>query len=68
MGNGSDWTLRELGILGDISIGMTVSIFDNGAHQNPTVHKTPFVGHLIYTAGALLRNDLEATPADWRSK
>ena len=67
MGNGSDWTLRELGILGDISIGMTVSIFDNGAHQNPTVHKTPFVGHLIYTAGALLRNDLEATPADWRS-
>jgi len=67
MGDGSDWTLNELGILGDISIGMTVSIYDNGAHQNPVVHHTPFTGHLVYTPGALLRNDQGYTPADWQA-
>lgn len=64
-GDGSDWTLEELGILGDISIGMTVKIFDNGAHQNPVIHELPFIGHLVYTAGALLRNDQGLIPADW---
>jgi len=65
-GDGSDWTLNELSILGDISIGMTVDIYDNGAHQKPLIHDTPFAGHLIYTPGALLRNDLGYAPADWR--
>jgi len=46
IGDGIDWTLNELGILGDISIGMTVTIYDNGAHQNPVIHETPFTGHL----------------------
>jgi len=67
LGNGSDWTERELGILGDISIGMSVTIYDNGAHQNPTLHSIPFEGHLVYTPGALLRNDQGFTPADWQS-
>lgn len=67
MGDGSDWTLDELGILGDISVGMTVTIYDNGAHQNPAVHETPFTGHLIYTPGALLRNDQGYAPADWQA-
>ena len=67
MGDGRDWTLTELGILGDVSIGMTVTIYDNGAHQNPVVHETPFTGHLIYTPGALLRNDQDYTPADWQA-
>lgn len=66
-GDGSDWTLQELGILGDISIGMTVTIYDNGAHQNPIIHETPFTGHLIYTPGALLRNDMGHVPADWEA-
>jgi len=65
LGEGSDWTLTELGLLGDISIGMTVTIYDNGAHQNPIIHDNPFVGHLVYTPGALLRNDQDHTPADW---
>ena len=37
-GDGSDWTLTELDLLGDISIGMSVTIYDNGAHQNPHIH------------------------------
>lgn len=49
LGDGTDWTLTELGLLGDISIAMSVTIFDNGAHQNPIVHKNPFEGHLVYT-------------------
>lgn len=67
MGDGRDWTLNELGLLGDISIGMSVMIYDNGAHQNPVVHETPFTGHLVYTPGALLRNDQGYTPADWQA-
>ena len=67
LGDGTDWTLTELGLLGDISIGMSVTIYDNGAHQNPHIHETPFMGHLVYTPGALLRNDHDYTPADWRA-
>lgn len=66
-GDGSDWTLTELDLLGDISIGMSVTIYDNGAHQNPHIHDTPFPGHLVYTPGALLRNDQGYTPADWQA-
>lgn len=66
LGDGTDWTLTELGLLGDVSIGMTVNIYDNGAHQNPIIHDTPFIGHLVYTPGALLRNDHDFPPADWR--
>lgn len=64
-GDGTDWTLEELSILGNLSIGMTVSIYNNGAHQNPVTYDDPFLGHLIYTPGALLRNDRGHKPADW---
>jgi len=64
-GDGSDWTLEELGILGDISTGMPVTIFDDGAHVKPDIHDQPFEGFLIYTPGALLRNGMGETPADW---
>lgn len=67
LGNGDDWTHEELSILGDISIAMTVKIFDNGAHQKPQIHSEAFEGHLIYTPGALLRNDQGYIPADWSS-
>ena len=66
-GDGTDWTSRELSLLGDISIAMQVSIFDNGAHQNPKVYDASFMGHLIYTPGALLRNDRGHMPADWEA-
>jgi hypothetical protein len=64
-GDGSDWNLTELGILGDISIAVPVTIFDNGLHSNPVPHAVPFAGTLIFTPGALLRNGTGQTPADW---
>jgi hypothetical protein len=64
-GNGKDWNLTELGILGDISVAVPVTIFDNGQHRGPLVHAKPFEGVLLYTPGALLRNDGGKEPADW---
>jgi hypothetical protein len=64
-GDGSDWNLTELGILGDMSIAEPVTIFDNGHHTAPVPHSEPFQGTLIFTPGALLRNDMGHTPADW---
>jgi hypothetical protein len=64
-GDGSDWNLTELSILGDISIAVDVKIFDNGAHSHPIIHKSPIDGTLVFTPGALLRCDFGFTPADW---
>jgi hypothetical protein len=64
-GDGSDWNLTELGILGDISIGVPVTVFDNGHHTAPVPHDEPFHGTLFFTPGALLRNDRGLEPADW---
>jgi hypothetical protein len=64
-GDGSDWNLTELGILGDISIAMEVEVFDNGLHSNPKVHVLPLQALLIYTPGALLRNGTRNEPVDW---
>ena len=55
-GDGTDWNLAELAILGDISIALPVKIYDNGKHFNPEVYASDFKGFLIYTPGALLRN------------
>lgn len=64
-GDGSDWNLTELGILGDISIAVPVTIFDNGHHTAPVPHAQPFTGTLVFTPGALLRNGRGQIPADW---
>jgi len=64
-GDGSDWNLTELGILGDISIAVPVTIFDNGHHTAPVPHAVPFKGSLVFIPGALLRNGRGQTPADW---
>ena len=64
-GDGTDWNQTELGLLGDISIAAPVTIFDDGAHQNPLRHDVPFRGNLLFTPGALLRNDQGGMPADW---
>jgi len=64
-GDGSDWTQLELSILGDISISVPVTVYDNGRHSFPKVHADPFPATLVYTPGALLRNDQGKTPADW---
>jgi hypothetical protein len=64
-GDGSDWSLTELGLLGDVSMAVPVTIFDDGNHKTPTPHAPPFSGMLIFTPGALLRNGRRHTPADW---
>lgn len=64
-GDGSDWSLTELGLLGDVSIAVPVTVFDDGNHRSPTPHVPPFSGMLIFTPGALLRNGSGNTPADW---
>jgi len=67
IGDGSDWNLEELSILGDISVAMPVSIYDNGNHNVPVVHDKELSGHLIYTPGALLRNDYNFQAADYEA-
>jgi hypothetical protein len=66
-GDGSDWTLDELSILGDIGVAVPVNIFDNGRHRQPDVHKPPLKGTLLFVPGALLRNGRNFTPADWNT-
>ena len=61
-GDGSDWDQAELSILGDISVGIPVTVFDNGLHDRPELYQTPFKANLVFTPGALLRNDQGKTP------
>lgn len=65
-GDGSDWNLTELGLLGDVSIAVPVIIFDDGNHTAPKPHAPSFSGMLIFSPGALLRNGRGHTPADWK--
>jgi hypothetical protein len=51
--------------LGDVSVAVPVTIFDDGNHSAPTPHDPPFPGVLVFTPGALLRNGRGYTPADW---
>lgn len=64
-GDGSDWNAEELALLGDVSVAVPVTIFDDGKHSGPAFHDPPFEGELLYTPGALLRNGHGVTPADW---
>jgi hypothetical protein len=64
-GDGSDWTQKELSILGDIAIAAQVTVYDNGVHHLPKIHTLPFAATLLYTPGALLTNGMGFTPADW---
>ncbi len=65
VGDGADWSPAELSILGDISIAVPVSVFDDGRHAAPKVHPVPFDATLLYVPGALLRNGRGKIPADW---
>jgi hypothetical protein len=65
-GDGTDWSPTELGLLGDVSIAVPVTVFDDGRHTAPTPHVPPFPGTLVFTPGALLRNGRGQSPADWR--
>jgi len=60
-GNGVDWNNKELSILGDVSIAVPVTIYDNmGREAGIKVHEEPFKGELLYTPGCLLRGDIFA--------
>lgn len=58
-GDGSDWNLTELSLLGDISMAMVVTVFDDGRHSGPEVFDEPFRGWL----GAHLERALRRFPA-----
>ncbi len=62
--DGTDWTVEELSILGDVSVSVPVTVFDNGLHANPEIHEPRFPATLLYVPGALLRNDTGGPPAD----
>lgn len=64
-GDGSDWNLTELGLLGDISVAMDVTVFDDGRHTAPEVFGETFDAGLVFVPGALLRSGGPAKPADW---
>ncbi len=64
IGDGSDWNLRELGLLGDTAVAVEVEVFDDGAHAQPQVHPHPFPATLLFVPGALLAS-AGPTPADW---
>jgi hypothetical protein len=64
-GNGKDWNQTELSILGDIGVATSVEVYDDGKHDNPDLHKTPFSATLLFIPGALLRNGTGNIPADW---
>jgi hypothetical protein len=66
-GDGRDWTATELSLLGDINMAVDVTVFDDGRHHHPAIHPTPFAACLLYTPGALLRNDRGGVPADWQA-
>jgi hypothetical protein len=63
-GDGTDWNNDELKLLGDVSVAVPVTIFDDGKHANPSIYEQPFQGTLLYTPGALLRNDKGHTAVD----
>ena len=53
--------------MGDISIAVPVTVYDNGKHFAPQVHSKTFSATLLFSPGALLRNNnSEALPADWQ--
>lgn len=64
IGDGTDWTLDELSILGDIGVFVDVEIFDNALHYDPVKHAEPIKGSLMFIPGALLRSS-NGVPADW---
>jgi hypothetical protein len=68
-GDGRDWNDQEVSILGDVNCTVHVTVFDNGIHKDTRetpiiVHKEPFNSTLLFTPGALLRNDKTGKTSD----
>lgn len=60
---GEEWTAVELSILGDISIAVNVSIFDDGAYDRPNAFCMSFPGTIVFACGTRL--DRGDASADW---
>ena len=63
-GDGRDWNLTELAILGGLGVAVPVQVFDDGRHHDPGVYAVPWRAELLYIPGVLLRNDRGLVPAD----
>ena len=61
-GDGSDWTVEEISLLGDIACQVPVTVFDDGRWQRPEIHRPPFPAQLLFVPGALLQ-DLRQAPS-----
>lgn len=64
-GDGSDWNIAELKLLGSIGFYAPCEAFDNGHHYEPTIHRRPVSCGLLFVPGVLLRNERRCIPADW---
>ncbi|XP_028969188.1 uncharacterized protein LOC114828627 [Galendromus occidentalis] len=57
-GDGSDWTPAEVRILGNVCLGVEVTVFDNGCWKPKDAefktHAVPFTAHLVFVPGPLL--------------
>lgn len=56
--DGTDWTIEECSILGDVSFNTTDTVaFNNGGHGPFTDHPTPLPVNFLFVASALMRNE-----------
>lgn len=55
-GDGSDWTVQELRLLGAIACAVPCTLFDDGLHHKSNPHQIPLEGHLLFVPGPLLRH------------
>ncbi len=62
-GDGSDWTRAELSILGDISVAMPVTVFDNGLYHQLGPYLQQSIKAFLGTQGTAFSN-LEAVYYD----
>lgn len=66
--DGSDWTEKEMELLGDLNIAMNVDIYDNGvwlpSDPNFRVHNPPLNGTLLFTPGPLLQRSIPRSTPD----
>jgi ADP-ribosylglycohydrolase len=63
-GDGSDWTIRELRILGRIGMAVPVTVFDDGRHHAPDIHDNVFPATLLYIPGPLFAGG-RGEPPEW---
>lgn len=68
-GNGTDWNVQELQLLGDLNVAMKVQIYDNGvwypSSPNFHIYVPPLNGTLLFMPGPLLKSTYMKTTPDF---